>query len=43
MVEPYEFTVIDAGQPVAKIYRELQRSISRLQLSRVRAPRKVKR
>jgi len=42
MVAPYEFTVIDAGQPVAKIYRELQRSISRLQLSRVRA-RKVKR
>jgi dTMP kinase len=42
MVEPYEFTVIDAGQPVAKIYRELQRRISRLQLSRVRA-RKVKR
>src|SRR6478752_4829851 len=40
MVEPYEFTVIDAGQPVAKIYRELQRSISRLQLSKVRA-RKV--
>jgi dTMP kinase len=41
MVEPYEFTVIDAGQPVAKIYRELQRRISRLQLSRVRS-RKVK-
>jgi len=40
MVEPYQFTVIDAGQPVAKIYRELQRSISRLQLSKVRA-RKV--
>ena len=42
MVEPYQFTVIDAGQPVAKIYRELQRSISRLQLSKVRA-RKVNR
>src|SRR3954454_20747104 len=42
MVEPYEFTVIDAGQPVAKIYRELQRRIARLQLSRVRA-RKGKR
>src|SRR5947207_9057746 len=41
MVEPHKFTVIDAGQPVAKIYRELQRRISRLQLSRVRA-RKVK-
>ncbi len=41
MVTPYEFTVIDAGQPVAKIYRQLQRRISHLQLSRVRA-RKVK-
>jgi dTMP kinase len=39
MVEPYEFTVIDAGQPVAKIFRELQRRISRLQLKRVRAPK----
>jgi dTMP kinase len=37
MVEPYEFTVIDAGQPVAKIFRELQRRIARLQLKRVRA------
>src|SRR5512133_2006306 len=36
MVEPYEFTVIDAGQPVAKIFKELQRRISRLQLKRVR-------
>ena len=42
MVAPYEFTVIDAGQPVAKIYRELQRRISRLQLSKVRG-RKVNR
>src|SRR5437763_8899551 len=42
MVEPYEFTVIDSGQPVAKIYRDLQRRISRLQLSRVPS-RKVKR
>src|SRR5437868_5602618 len=42
MVGPYNFTVIDAGQPVAKIYRELQRRIAGLQLSRVRA-RKVKR
>jgi dTMP kinase len=37
MVEPYEFTVIDAGQPVSKIFRDLQRRISRLQLKRVRA------
>src|SRR5512132_2502070 len=40
MVEPYDFTVIDAGQPVAKIFRELQRRISRLQLKRVRTARK---
>jgi dTMP kinase len=39
MVEPYEFTVIDAGQPVAKIFRDLQRRISRLQLKRVRKTR----
>src|SRR5690242_14645803 len=42
MVDPYEFTVIDAGQPVSKIFRELQRRISRLQLNRIRAT-KVKR
>ena len=42
MVEPYEFTVIDAGQPVQKIFQNLQRRIARLQLSRVRS-RKVKR
>ncbi len=39
MVEPYEFTVIDAGQPVAKIFRDLQRRIARLQLKRVRRAR----
>jgi len=39
MVAPYEFTVIDAGQPVPKIFRELQRRISRLQLKRVRRAR----
>ena len=37
MVTPYNFTVIDAGQPVPKIFRDLQRRISRLQLTRVRA------
>jgi dTMP kinase len=36
MVDPYGFEVIDAGQPVAKIFRNLQRRISRLQLKRVR-------
>ena len=35
MVEPYDFTVIDAGQPIDKIFRELQRHISKLQLARV--------
>jgi dTMP kinase len=39
MVEPYEFTVIVAGEPVAKIFRDLQRRISRLQLKRVRKTR----
>src|SRR6266568_6949393 len=36
MVEPYDFTVIDAGQPIPQIFRRLQRQISRLQLGRVR-------
>lgn len=39
MVDPYQFTVIDAGQPIAKIFRDLQRRISRLQLKRVRKAR----
>lgn len=39
MVDPYGFTVIDAGQPIAKIFRDLQRRISRLQLKRARKPR----
>src|SRR6478672_1141965 len=39
MVKPYEFTVIDAGQPIPKIFRSLQRRISRLQLSRLRSRR----
>ncbi len=34
MVEPYEFQVIDANQPVARIFRELQRRIKRLSLRR---------
>jgi dTMP kinase len=36
MVEPYDFTVIDAGQPIDRIFRELQRHISKLRLGRVR-------
>jgi dTMP kinase len=35
MVEPYEFTVIDASQPVPKIFRDLQRQVSRLRLRRM--------
>jgi dTMP kinase len=35
MVEPYDFTVIDAGQPIDRIFRELQRHISKLHLGRV--------
>ena len=30
MVVPYGFTVIDAGQPISKIFQELQRRIARL-------------
>ena len=33
MVEPHDFTVIDASQPIEKIFRSLQRHISRLKLS----------
>ncbi len=32
MVAPYSFTTIDANQPIPKIFHELQRRISRLQL-----------
>jgi len=39
MAEPYEFTVIDAGQPIPRIFRDLQRQIGRLRLPRV-APRR---
>jgi dTMP kinase len=34
MVEPYGFTVIDAGQPIERIFRELQRHVAR-QVGRV--------
>src|SRR5689334_16065921 len=38
MVKPYDFTVINAGQPVEKIFHDLQRRITRLQPRR-RRPR----
>ena len=41
MVERYDFTVIDASQPVDRIFRELQRQIRRLQLLRVRPRRRA--
>src|SRR5258708_2247593 len=40
MVEPYEFTVIDAGQPIPQIFRALQRHISKLRLTPLR-PRQI--
>jgi hypothetical protein len=40
-VERYDFTVIDASQPIDRIFRELQRQIRRLQLLRVRPRRRV--
>jgi dTMP kinase len=33
MVEPHDFTVIDASQPIEKIFRSLQRHLSSLKLS----------
>lgn len=39
MAEPYNFTVIDASQPIDKIFRMLQRNISQLRLSNL-APRR---
>jgi hypothetical protein len=36
MVEPYQFTVIDAGQSVEAIFEELRRHISELPLQRIR-------
>jgi dTMP kinase len=35
MAKPYQFTVIDAAQPIERIFRELQRRIARLRLGRV--------
>ena len=43
MVERYDFSVIDASQPVDRIFRELQRQIKRLQLLRVRPRKRVAR
>jgi dTMP kinase len=43
MVKPYDFEVIDASQPIDKIFRELQRRISKLGLGHVGAPRRVAR
>jgi dTMP kinase len=34
MVAPYGFTVIDASQPIPKIFQELQRRVSRQQFGR---------
>ena len=45
MVEPYDFTVIDASQPIERIFRSLQHYISRLRLRRIgprAVPRKVR-
>src|SRR5215831_741812 len=35
MVTPYGFTIVDASQPIPKIFRELQRQIAKLPLRRV--------
>lgn len=35
MVKPYDFTVIDASQPVERIFHELQRHILKLRLGRL--------
>jgi dTMP kinase len=42
MVTPYGFTTIDANQPIPKIFHELQRRISQLQLSRKTAAPRMK-
>jgi dTMP kinase len=39
MVEPYDFTVIDASQPVERIFRELQKRIARLRMGRLTSSR----
>ena len=41
MVQRYDFTVIDASQPIYRIFHELQRHIRRLQLLRVRPRKRV--
>ena len=41
MVEPYQFKVIDASQPIPKIFRDLQREISKLRMGRVRGPKRA--
>jgi len=41
MVERYDFTLIDASQPIDRIFREMQRQIRRLQLLRVRPRRRL--
>src|ERR1044071_5789069 len=44
MVAPYEFSVIAAGQPIPRIFRNLQRHIGRLRLRRgLHGPRVAKR
>jgi dTMP kinase len=43
MVDPYEFTVVDAGQPIERIFRELQRRMSRLGRGRNPARRRTPR
>jgi dTMP kinase len=35
MVQPYDFTIIDASKPIPHIFRELQRRITRLQVQRL--------
>src|SRR5215471_837215 len=39
MVEPYDFTVIDASQPVERIFHELQKRITRLRMGRLASSR----
>jgi dTMP kinase len=43
MVRPYNFSVIDAGQPIPRIFKELQRRISRLQIRRSLRPARRRR
>ena len=43
MVEPYNFTVIDAAQPIERIFRQLQRRVARLRLGQAPVRKKVSR